>query len=85
MRQQTVNIIFDKHPPSAKGKYVLTTGVPYKAERIDESKALYTLTDDVGTEFNVSLYGSSYFNNGYWHLDCYERDEDGGLVVTSNG
>ncbi|WP_020190749.1 hypothetical protein [Pseudomonas putida] len=68
MRPEELEIVFDKYPPSAVGKYLLTVGKPYTALRQNEALGLYSLVDDAGVAFNVSTYGAGYTNGGYWHI-----------------
>lgn len=68
MRPEELEIVFDKYPPSAVGKYHLTVGKLYTALRKDEALGLYSLVDDAGVAFNVSMYGAGYTNGGYWHV-----------------
>lgn len=69
MRPDELKIVFDKHPPSAVGKYRLTLDKPYTALKIDDALGLYSLEDDVGVQFNVSTYGAGYTNGGCWHVE----------------
>jgi len=68
MRLDNILIVFDRMPPSAKRLgYKLTLGKPYPATITNQELGLYTLVDDVGVKFNVSTYGATYTNGGYWH------------------
>lgn len=82
MRPTELQIVFDKYPPSAKGKYQLTVGTPYTATLKDDALALYTIQDDAGASLNVSLYGRSYENGGCWHIkgekSPWDDDDDDG-------
>jgi hypothetical protein len=75
MRPDELKIVFDKYPPSAVGKYRLTVGEPYTALKINDDLKLYSLVDDAGVKFNVSTFGATYTNGGYWHIvgqtDCW--------------
>ena len=68
MRQEEIQVVFDKYPPSAVGKYQLTLGQPYTARLKDKAIALYSLEDNAGVTFNVSTFGATYTNGGYWHI-----------------
>jgi hypothetical protein len=68
MRPDVLTIVFDKYPPYAVGKYQLTVGVPYTAVKKDDALGLYSLVDDAGVNFNVSTFGATYTNGGFWHI-----------------
>lgn len=68
LRLAEIEIVFDKYPPSAKGKYQLTLATPYKAVLINADIGLYSLVDDAGVQFNVSTFGRTYTNGGNWHI-----------------
>lgn len=68
MRPDELQIVFDTYPPSAVGKYRLTLGRPYRAQKLCDTLGLYFLEDDSGVRFNVSTYGSGYTNGGHWHI-----------------
>lgn len=62
MRPDELEIVFDRQPPSAAGKYRLSLGQPYRAEKIDDELGLYALEDDDGVRFNVSTFGEGRFH-----------------------
>lgn len=68
MAPDTLQIVFDKFPQSARGKYQLTVGKQYQAQVMNSDLRLYSITDDAGTALNVSTYGQGYTNGGYWHI-----------------
>lgn len=86
MRANEIQIVFDKYPPSAVGKYQLTVGKEYDAKKTDDALGLYSLTDDAGVGFNVSTYGATYTNGGYWHVvgvvPYWDRDEETGSELS---
>lgn len=70
MLPDTIDIVFDRQPPSAKRLgIIVTTGRNYTATVANKELGLYALIDDKGKPFNVSTWGRSYTNNGYWHID----------------
>ncbi len=73
-----IQVVFDRHLPSARRLgYKLTLKKPYTGALIDGPKGLYRFTDDAGTNFNISIYGSSYANGGYWHIvGVYDPDAE---------
>jgi hypothetical protein len=68
MRPDALQIVFDKIPQYAVGKYLLTVGKQYQAKAKNLEMGLYSLEDDAGTAFNVTTYGQGYTNGGYWHI-----------------
>jgi hypothetical protein len=68
MPPETLQIVFDRFPPSARGKYQLTLAMKYEAQLKDARIGLYSIKDDAGTPLNISVYGQGYGNNGNWHI-----------------
>jgi hypothetical protein len=68
IRPDNINIVFDKYPPSAIGKYQLTLDKPYMAKKENNDLGLYSLVDNNGVVFNVSTFGAGHSNNEYWHI-----------------
>ncbi len=86
MAPDSLQIVFDRFPQSARGKYQLTVGKQYQAQVKNPDLRLYSLVDDAGTAFNVSTFGQGYDNRGNWHIckgegceyntcDTYEYEE----------
>lgn len=84
MPDDNITIVFDRRPPSAhRLNIAITTGKPYAATIANRELGLYTLVDDNGRKVNVSTWGRTHTNNGYWHIDdeayralMREYDED---------
>lgn len=68
MAPDTLMIVFDKFPRSARGKYQLTVGKQYLAQVKNPDLRLYSIADDAGTALNISTFGQGYTNNGNWHV-----------------
>jgi hypothetical protein len=70
MLGDSIEIVFDRHPPSASRLNIaIATGKPYAATIANRELGLYSLVDDNGRQFNVSTWGRTHTNNGYWHID----------------
>lgn len=86
MAADTLQIVFDRFPPSARGKYQLTLAKKYEAQVTNPDLRLYAIKDDAGTCLNISTFGQGYSNGGNWHIcqgdgceynscDTYEYEE----------
>lgn len=64
-------VIFDRAPPR-RTHFCLTFGRPYQTCLVDQDLRLYEITDDRGQRMRISLYGRTYMNGGYWHLQADE-------------
>lgn len=68
MRPDAIQVVFDKFPKYAVGKYRLTVGKQYQAKAKNLELGLYSLFDDAGTALNLTTFGQGYNNNGHWHI-----------------
>ena len=82
--QPVIHVVFDRHPPYAKGRYALTVGKPYRCVLVDDDKALYATHDDAGIAFRIATYGQGYSNGGYWHIEPCNHGEPGGCDAPEN-